>query len=81
MNVGIICVCLPSLRLMLIRTFPHVFNTTYGYNSDQSANSHWSEAKRSRRLLKRTGGVRASAQDEVQLVAMEDHGSGAAAKV
>ena len=72
MNVGIICVCLPSLRLMLIRTFPRVFNTVYGYNSDHSAgSSHWSEAKRARR---RTGPPRAPPaleNDEVQLVSID----------
>ncbi|UNI13699.1 hypothetical protein JDV02_000420 [Purpureocillium takamizusanense] len=39
MNVGIICVCLPSLRLMIIRTFPRVLNTVYGANSRQVRNT------------------------------------------
>ena len=29
-NVGIICACLPSLRVMLVRVFPKVFGTTKG---------------------------------------------------
>lgn len=30
-NVGIICVCLPSLRLLLVRLFPRLLGTTQRY--------------------------------------------------
>lgn len=34
-NVGIICACLPSLRLILVRMFPKVFGTTQNSNQNQ----------------------------------------------
>lgn len=41
-NVGIICVCMPSIRLLLVRLFPKVFGTTmhstHGYHRSNSHN-------------------------------------------
>lgn len=36
-NVGIICACLPSLRVIFVRVFPNIFGTTQNTNQNQYA--------------------------------------------
>ncbi len=73
MNIGIICVCLPSLRLMVIRTFPRVFNTIYGANSRQTRHSDMSKGDKERREGRAND--KRGEQDEVQLVPISEPAS------
>ena len=36
-NVGIICACLPTLRVILVRVFPSIMGTTKAYSQAQHA--------------------------------------------
>lgn len=47
-NVGIICTCMPSLRLLLVRLFPGLMGTTQKYYAKYSSNNARSSARRSR---------------------------------
>ncbi|KAL7945045.1 GPCR, PTH11-type [Trichoderma barbatum] len=49
-NVGLICICLPSLRLMLVRIFPKLQGTTERYYGKNSRRNRSASNKRSSRL-------------------------------
>ncbi|KAF5009892.1 hypothetical protein FDECE_3919 [Fusarium decemcellulare] len=48
-NVGMICTCLPTLRLILVRLFPNIFGAAdsakYGQEIGQSTNTHWTRRR------------------------------------
>jgi hypothetical protein len=47
-NVGIICICMPSLRLFLVRLFPRLLGTTRQYYAKYSDNQAQSTPRRRR---------------------------------
>ncbi|KAK2595336.1 hypothetical protein QQS21_006936 [Conoideocrella luteorostrata] len=51
MNIGIICICLPSLRLMVIRTFPRLKDTIQHYYPKHSSRSGSVTTRRKRWFL------------------------------
>ncbi|EWZ28632.1 uncharacterized protein FOBCDRAFT_227717 [Fusarium oxysporum Fo47] len=58
-HVGMICTCLPTLRLILVRLFTRTFGSVdsveYKHQTgNQDANTHWSKAARGSELAQRT---------------------------
>ncbi|KAL3961040.1 hypothetical protein ACCO45_006157 [Purpureocillium lilacinum] len=57
-NVGIMCACMPSLRLLLVRLFPKLLGTTQRYYARYSSNAHrTTTTRRQSRPFRTTGAV------------------------
>ncbi|RGP79768.1 hypothetical protein FLONG3_2081 [Fusarium longipes] len=65
-NVGIVCACMPSLRILLVRIFPKVLGTSkrryYNYGSDRYASNKHSNVVNTNRSRSRSQPMGASVQ-------------------